>query len=487
MNRSIRRLYLTLSGGFLLLVLLLGYWQVIAAGSLNEHEDNLQAAQNERLIDRGRIISADGRILAASRARRVDGQRLFQRIYPQGELAAHVVGYATLGDKTGLEDSYDRYLSGSFGAEPILQRLNLREKEGATLHVTLDSRVQRVAVEGLAGVKGAVVALDPRTGAVLALASSPTFDPGRFLSDPDIFKGVAAEEAPLLDRATNGRYAPGSTFKVVTATSALDSDLGITARTTFDDPGTYVTQDRPIRNFGGNVFGVHTLGEALTNSINTTFARLGDQLGPDRLGATMTAYGMGERIPIDLPDGEVAIAGRYRDGELLPNGEQNIDVARIAIGQEQLLMTPLQMAMVAAAVANRGTLMQPHLMSRIIDRRGNVVKREDLVELGQVASAESAAALTEMMSNVVRDGTGTAAALSDLNVQAAGKTGTAETGDAGLNQAWFIGFAPAEDPEVAVAVVIEGTPSTGGTVAAPIAADVMSAVLRPPTEEDDAP
>ena len=486
MNRSIRRLYLTLSGGFLLLVLLLGYWQMIAAGSLNDREGNLQTAQRERLIDRGRIISADGKILAASRARRVQGQRVYQRLYPQGALAAHAVGYANIGSKTGLEAEYDRYLSGSFGAEPILQRLNLHEKEGANLHVTLDTRVQQVAVDGLAGLKGAVVALNPRTGAILALASSPTFDPAEFLSRPDDI--LADEAAPLVDRATDGRYAPGSTFKVVTATAALESGLGITPTTRFDDTGSYATPGGPIRNFGGEKYGEHTLSTALTNSINTTFARLGDQLGSERLGREMSLFGMGERLSIDLPDNEVAIAGRYRDGQLLPNGEQGgVDAARIAIGQEQLLMTPLQMALVAAAIANGGTLMQPHFLSQVVDRRGNVVKREDEIQLGQVASAETAAEMTEMMSNVVRDGTGTAAALSALNVQAAGKTGTAETGDAGLNQAWFIGFAPAEAPEVAVAVVIEGTSSTGGTVAAPIAADVMSAVLRPPTEEDDAP
>ncbi|MDX6555219.1 MAG: penicillin-binding protein [Miltoncostaeaceae bacterium] len=474
---------MTLSGGFLVLVLLLGYWQMIAAGSLNDREDNLQTAQRERLIDRGRIISADGRILAASRARRVQGQRLYQRIYPQGSLAAHAVGYATIGgEKTGLEDSYDRYLSGSFGAEPILQRLNLHEKEGANLFVTLDTRVQQAAIDGLAGQKGAVVAMDPRTGAILALASSPTYDPTEFLSDPTAI--LADEDAPLVDRATDGRYPPGSTFKVITATAALQSDLGITPDTRFDDTGSYKTPGGQIRNFGGEKFGEHDLKTALTNSINTTFARLGDELGADRLGEEMTLFDIGKRIPIDLPEDEVAVAGRYRDGKLLPNGEQNIDVARIAIGQEQLLMTPLQMVMVAAGIANGGTLMQPHLMSRIVDRRGSVVRREDLVELGEVASAETAAQMTDMMKNVVNDGTGTAAALSDLNVQAAGKTGTAETGNAGLNQAWFIGFAPAEDPEVAVAVVIEGTPSTGGTVAAPIAADVMSAVLRPPTDEE---
>ena len=480
MNRSIRRLYLTMSGGFVVLVLLLGYWQVVAAGGLNDREGNLQAAQRERLIDRGRIISADGKILAASRARRIEGQRVFQRIYPQGSLAAHATGYATIGNKTGLEDSYDRYLSGSFGTEPILQRLNLSEKEGADLHLSLDSRVQQVAAEGLAGARGAVVALDPRTGAVLAMASSPTFDPGTVSTDPQIF---TQEGAPLVNRATAGRYPPGSTFKVVTATAALESDLGLTPSSSFDDTGSYATPGGPIRNFGGRDFGTHTLSTALTNSINTTFARLGDQLGPERLSDTMDAYGFGDRLPIDLPSAEVTISGRYENGEPLPNADRGVDTARIAIGQERLLLTPLQMAMVAGAVANGGTLMAPQLMSRIEDRGGSVVRRARPVEIGQVASAENAAALTEMMGNVVRDGTGTAAALSSLGVDVAGKTGTAETGNTGLNQAWFIGFAPAEDSEVAVAVVIEGTSSTGGVVAAPIAARVMAAVVEPDSGE----
>jgi peptidoglycan glycosyltransferase len=216
----------------------------------------------------------------------------------------------------------------------------------------------------------------------------------------------------------------------------------------------------------------------LTNSINTTFATIGDALGPDRLGATMTAYGFGKRPPIDLPDDSVLTSGRTRpDGTVLPNDEPGEDTARIAIGQEQLTVTPLQMMMVAGAVANRGVLMAPHLMERIVDRGGSVIQRSSPQEMGRVMSESNAAALTTMMENVVRDGTGTGAALSSAGVTVAGKTGTAESSDPNRNQAWFIGFAPAEAPVVAVAVVIENTSLTGGVAAAPVAAAVMRAAI----------
>ena len=199
-------------------------------------------------------------------------------------------------------------------------------------------------------------------------------------------------------------------------------------------------------------------------------------LGPERLGATMTAFGFGERPPIDLPD--VQVSGRRSGDEILPNDQEGEDTARIAIGQEQLTVTPLQMAMVAGAIANGGTLMAPRLMERITDRGGSVVQRADPQEISQVTSPENAAAMTDMMEDVVREGTGTAAALSSAGVTVAGKTGTAETDDPEKNQAWFIGFAPSDDPAVAVAVVVEDTPSEGGTVAAPIAAQVMRAAIE---------
>ncbi len=410
-------------------------------------------------------------MLAASRAVRVRGQRVYERIYPQGSLAAHAVGYSSADrGRTGIEGTYNRYLSGSFGTEPLLQRLNLKEKRGADVTLSLDTRVQRVAEDALGGRPGAVVALDPRTGEVLALASAPTFDLNTAVDD---FAAIPDEGAPLLDRVTQGLYPPGSTFKVVTATAALESGE-FTPDSSFDDTGSYSTPGGPLRNFGGEVYGRHDLAEALTNSINTTFARIGDALGAEAMGEQMTRFSFGERPPIDLPSDEVLPSGRRDGATLLPNGEQGMDVARLAIGQERLTVTPLQMAMVAAAVANGGTLMTPHLMTRIRDRGGDVVQTAGTEELTDVMDATAAAELTSMMQSVVEQGTGTPANLSAAGVDVAGKTGTAESDDPNSNDAWFIGFAPAEAPTVAIAVVVEDTPGTGGAEAAPIAAQVIS-------------
>ena len=472
MNRSIRRLYLTLAAGFGLLMLMLGYWQVVAADGLKDRPGNEQTAQAERLVDRGRIVSADGKIMAASRAVRVKGQKVFERLYPQGDLAAQTIGYTSQAAETGLERTYDRYLSGSFGTEPLLQRLNLSEKEGANVHIGLDTRVQAVAQQQLSSGPGAVVALEPRTGKVIAMASSPTFDLQLAVDD---FAAIPREGGPLLNRTVQGLYPPGSSFKTVTASEALESGL-YTPDSEFPGGSEYETPGGPIENFGGARFGPHTLTTALTFSINTTFAEIGDALGAERMGEIMTAYGFGERPPIDLP--EVAISGRRSDGEVLPNDDPDEDTARLAIGQEQLAVTPVQMAMVAGAIANGGTAMAPRLMTRIVDRGGSLVQRGEPEELGQVMSPSNAAELAAMMEDVVREGTGTRAALSGVGVTVAGKTGTAESDDPNRNQAWFIGFAPAEDPQVAVAVVIEDTGLTGGEAAAPVAAAVMDSALQ---------
>ena len=400
---------------------------------------------------------------------------MFERLYPQGSLAAATVGYTSdERGKIGIESTYNRYLSGSFGTEPLLQRLSLKEKRGADVQLSIDTRVQAAAQEGLGANIGAAVALDPATGQVLAMASSPTFDLQQAVTN---FSAIPTAGQPFINRPVQGRYPPGSTFKVVTTTAALESG-DFTPDSRFDDDGSYSTPGGPIRNFGGRTFGEHTLTTALTNSINTTFAAIGDDLGPELLGATMTAYGFGERPPIDLPDDTVLTSGRRRDGAVLPNGEDGADGARIAIGQELLDVTPLQMAMVAGAVANRGVLMAPRLMTRIVDRGGAVVQRAEPRELERVMSEANALALTAMMENVVRDGTGTGAALSSAGVTVAGKTGTAESSDANRNQAWFIGFAPAQAPVVAVAVVIENTSSTGGVIAAPVAAAIMRAAIE---------
>jgi peptidoglycan glycosyltransferase len=474
-NRSIRRLYLAIVVGFGLLAAFLCWWQVVAAEGLENRRDNPYVVERERRTDRGPIISADGQFLARSVARRVRGQKQFRRVYPKGALAPHVVGYATpeLG-QTGIESSYNRYLAGSYGTQPLLQRLNLEEKQGATVQLTLDTRVQQVAVDALAGRAGGVVALDPRTGAVIAMASAPTFN----LNDVGTrFAAIRRQSgSPLLARPTQSRQPPGSTFKVVTATAALQSG-GYTPTSRFVDTGRFVVNGRAITNFGGQVYGPHTLETALTKSINTTFAKIGQELGADRLGATMTAFGFGADPDVpDLPDSMLIPSGRFNGGELLPNDERGIDTARVAIGQERLAATPLQMAMVAAGIANDGTLMRPYFVERVRDRGGETVREARPEKAGNVTPPDVASAVSAMMQSVVKEGTGTAAALAGLQV--AGKTGTAESGVAGRNQAWFIGFAPADDPVVAVAVLIEDTSGTGGREAAPVAGQVMRAAIE---------
>lgn len=474
MNRSIHRLYLTMVAGIVLLVLMLGWWQVVSADDLADNVNNRQTGHIERLVDRGRIISADGQVLAESRARVVAGERLYSRRYPRGSLAAQVVGYASAGGQTGIERFYNRYLTGSFGSEPLLQRLGRRVKKGADVRLSLDTRIQEVAEQALERRRGAVVAVDPATGQILAMASSPTFSLQQAITD---FGQIEPEGSPLIDRATAGRYPPGSTFKVVTASAALEEGL-YTPESRFTDTGSYATPGGPIRNFGQETFGIHSLSRALTKSINTTFAAIGDALGRSGLGSAMDRFGFGRRPVIDLPDSEVLISGRRRDGKILPNDQEGEDTARIAIGQEQLAVTPLQMAMVAAAVANGGLVMSPHLMASITDRAGSQVTVAKPHEEGQAMSAASAEQMTAMMENVVSEGTGTAAALSSAGVSVAGKTGTAESGAAGVNDAWFIGFAPSQAPKVAVAVVIEDTNLTGGAAAAPIAASVMREAIQ---------
>jgi penicillin-binding protein A len=472
-NRSISRLNWALAGGFVLLVVMLGWWQVVDAESLRGRAGNQQTAHRERLIDRGTILTADGVTVARSVPKKVDGQTTYTRNYPEGTLAPHVIGFTD--DRvgaTGLENVYDRYLSGSYGTEPLLQRLNLKAKRGATLKTTLIARVQRIANQELLGRTGAVVALNPKTGAVLAMVSSPGYDLSKVATE---YASIKKQDGVLVSRATSGRYAPGSTFKVVTATAALESDLSYTPTTEFDDSGSFPTTGGAIRNFGGKSFGRHTFTEALTFSINTTFARIGTNLGAKRLGAEMNAFGFGARPGIDLPENQVIASGRYKGPNLVPSDQEGEDIARIAIGQEQLVVTPLQMAMVAQAIGNGGTLLRPYLVQTIVDRGGAVVREQTPQEVGQVSSAQTAGELLGMMRRVVDEGTGTNAALSGLSV--AGKTGTAETGNGGLNNAWFIGLAPAESPKVAVAVVIENTTGTGGSDAAPVAREVMKAAL----------
>ena len=302
---------------------------------------------------------------------------------------------------------------------------------------------------------------------MLALASAPTFDPNLVESDFDSIEAITAPckpASPLLDRATAGRFVPGSTFKVITASAAIDTGR-FTPESVFDDPGYCISSasrystspTRAARRNSGPI----TLADALENSINSVFCNLGKELGVDVVLEYAKRFGFYERPPIELPAEEVLISGLYRRGRLFdPASPSEVDPGRLAFGQERLVVTPLQMALVAAGVANGGVVMEPKLVERIVAPDGNVIQGFDPEEWKTAIKPSTAAAVTAMMVRVVEGGTGTAAQIPGVSV--AGKTGTAETGVSGHNHTWFIAFAPANDPQVAVAVALSDQSGTGG-------------------------
>lgn len=476
MNVPITRLFAVVLVLFTALVVATSWNSVFRADDLQANAKNQREVLAQQKIRRGTIRAAEGTVLARS-IRRPDGT--YTRRYPQGGLFAHAVGYSFVRfGRAGLEKEYDDDLvgdRGEFGS--LLDELLSTTPEGRDLRLTVDPGAQQVALEGLAGRKGAVVALDPRTGAIKAMASDPGYDPGE-LGRGGLFARLNRDDdAPLLNRTTQSGYPPGSTFKVVTAIAAIDSGR-YTPTSTVDGRNGKEISGVPLNNFGGQDFGPITLTDALTNSVNTVWAEVGEQLG----GATMQSYmdrlGFGQQVPVDLPSDERAPSGEFVDGEFVPATDPAVDVGRMAIGQDKLRVTPLQMAMVASAVANGGVLVEPRLGSRIVDRDGRVTRRIRPDRLRRVMSEDSAAQVNAMMQRVVEEGSGTAAALAGVDV--AGKTGTAEKNvELRINQPWFIGFAPADDPQVVVAATVETSiGGTGGEVAAPIAKRVMEEVLR---------
>ncbi|HEX5714442.1 MAG TPA: penicillin-binding protein 2 [Solirubrobacterales bacterium] len=482
MNRQIVKLFAFIVALFAVLVGFTSWWSVFDAEALKEKEANKRPLLEQQQIRRGRILAADGTVIAKSVAKGRGDSKRFVRRYPEGSLFGHPIGYSFVrqGDSE-FEQFHNEELVGE-GSEfsSIIDELLGHAQEGNDIVTSIDPGAQLTALEGLrAQGFGAVVAIEPQSGRVKVMASNPPYDPNRI--PYELSKLNRNElETPLLNRATQGLYPPGSTFKVVTAAAGLDSGA-ITAETTIDAPGTLEVEGQPLSNDFTQDFGPIPLDPALTNSVNTWFAQLGQQLGEDTLREYMDRFGFYTDPAIDLPEDEVNASGVYVEGELAgPNDP--VDLARLAIGQERLLVTPLQLAEVAAAVANGGRLMKPQIWSRVVDPDGRVTEKLDPSEYSRPISAETAAELTTAMEGVVREGTGTNAAISGIAV--AGKTGTAETpfnescgGGTDENQAWFIGFAPADDPQIAIAATVECTTAFGGDVAAPIFREVAEAIL----------
>ena len=493
MNRQISRLALV--GLVLIVALIVGttYWQTWAAAGLADRQDNAIQRVAQFTVERGLIYLADGRrVLASNVQKRVGGRTLYFRRYPRGRLTAHVVGYSTQGrSQAGLERSMNDYLVGananlSTVLDTTFDRLTGATITGNDVVLTIDADVQRVAMQQLAGKCGSVVALDPRTGRVIAMASSPTYDPNlvetNFRQIEQARGACPPPSGPLLNRATYGLYTPGSTFKVLTAAAALDTGR-FTPDSRFVDPGYCEEYGKRVSNAGNpetgpEVFGSVDFTQALEHSINSVFCNIGKEIGAGTIIRYMKRFGFYAVPPLETPLNERAPSGLYRKGDLFdPDQPQfQVDPGRLAFGQERLQVTPLQMAMLVAAIANGGTVMRPFVVDRVLAPDGSIVTRTKPEKLGQAVSAQTAGQVASMMEAAVRSGTGTRAFIPGARV--AGKTGTAETGIANVYTTAFIAFASVDNPRVAVAVILERQRGFGGQTAAPIAREIMQAILR---------
>ena len=481
MNRPIIRLYALVALMFALLVAFTSRWTIFEAKSLRDNALNKRSLLEQQRIDRGAIVAADGTVLARS-VRTSEGT--YERTYPTGEEFAHAIGYSyTDFGSTGLERFRNGELNGHNGTnlQTILDQLQGRKPRGDKLITTLDPRAQTVANAALAGHRGAVVALDPRTGAVTVMASAPGYNPNALRTRAGAkrlereTKGNAPAKS-LVNRATQFGYAPGSSFKVLTATAAIDTGA-FTPESTVNGRNDVRISGVPLQNDNNASYGSITLTEALAHSVNTVWAQVAERLGKQTLARYMSRFGFDRKPQLDYPAEEMSSSGEYQGSRLVSPTSPRVDVGRMGIGQDKLAVTPLQMAEVAAAVANHGRLMAPHLTRRIVDSEGRTVEAIAPRVQSVVMKASTAAAVTGMMEAVVNEGTGTTAQIP--GVQVAGKTGTAETqiGTA-INNVWFIAFAPAAAPRVAIAVTLQGVPGQGAAFAAPIAKQVMEQLLH---------
>jgi peptidoglycan glycosyltransferase len=484
MNRQVQRVAAVVLVAFLALLAAPFYWQVVAADRLANDPRNTRVLIKEYAIERGPIVLADRTVVAESvRSRDRNDPLEYVRRYPQGVRYGMVTGfYSLVFGRTLAEQEFNSFLLGRAPeqfAQNVTDLLTARETPGGTLVLTLDRATQQAAEAELGARKGAVVALDPRSGAVLAMTTFPRYDPNDLSShDPERIRRnwdrlIDDPDGPLLNRAAGGLYPPGSTFKVITAAAALENgvslDQELPSPPVFDVPQT----SADIRNFGGSACGDGslTLPEALEISCNTTFAGLGVRLGDRRLAAEAEKFGLNEPSPYQLPAATSSIPG-------------DMDVpatAQSAIGQRDVRVSPLQMASVAATIANGGRRMAPFVASEVVSDKGGVVKRFEGEDLGQAIPGRVADALRDMMTRVVEQGTATSARIP--GVQVAGKTGTAQHAEGRPPHAWFIGFAQQGERSIAVAVVVEqggdlGSEATGGRVAAPIARRVIQTYLQ---------
>ena len=455
-NKRIIRILVVVSLMFLSLVSYLLYFNMFRAEEVAGNPYNKRQWEDEKFVKRGSIYDRDGEVLAETV---IDGDQRIRR-YPKGNLYSHIIGYhSKVYGKSQLEMKYDRELLGKGDISISFNEM----RSGYDLNLTIDNDLQKYAYEKLARRNGAVVALEPSTGKILAMVSYPDFNPSAQSLEESWKYIVESENAPLLSRATNGLYPPGSTYKIVTASTAYSA--GYNSKT-FNDEGVFEINGLKVENYGGKSYGEIGLEDAFKYSSNYVFCTLGYELGANNVLNSAEAFGINKQFETDIPVSKSRIEYKKM---------YDADAALVSIGQGQLLMTPLHVAMMGAAVANGGKIMKPYLVDTITASSGVVIGSAKPQTLYQPISAECAAYLNELMIGVVKSGTGRSAAIPGITV--AGKTGTAEN-ETDKDHAWFVGYAPAENPKIVVAVLLENDGGAGGTNAAPIARSIMSKYLN---------
>jgi peptidoglycan glycosyltransferase len=450
----------------------LTYLQVFAAPALAANPANTRGLAAEIRQERGAILTKDAVVLAES----VKDGDIFSRRYPQASLAAHVIGYySPRYGRSGMEAAMTEALSGhrTFASiRDLVESLAGVPVPGNDVRLTVDSEIQKAAEAALGEHRGAAVVLDPRTGAVLALASSPAYDPATV---DELWEQLSsATGAPLVNRAAQSLYPPGSTWKVVTLTGAVASGV-VTAKSTYPGPARLEIGGAPVPNYGGSGYGTVTVEQATASSINTVFAQIADDLGAARLVEAAERFGVNDTPGLELP----VKTSLMPDPREMTRWETAWAGVGQPVGEHESppgpQVTALQMALIAAGIANDGVVMRPYLLDSITDRAGRVLSATQPRRWMTATDAASAEAVTSMMVTVVKSGSGSRARVPGVNV--AGKTGTAEAGKSVETHAWFIAFAPAEAPRVAIAIVLENA-GVGGRVAAPAAQPILLKALE---------
>jgi peptidoglycan glycosyltransferase len=485
-NVPIRRLLAVVLLLFALLVGFTSQWSVFDAEDLEAKTENKRPLFEAQQIKRGKITTADGEVIANSTKTGDNESYQYVRKYPQGSLFGNPIGYSFITQGTsGFERAENATLTGEENEfVSIIDQIRGQQREGSDIVTTLDASAQQLATDQLeaTGRPGAVVAIEPSTGAIRVMASTPGYDPNRVPSDQDQLN--KADPSVLTNRAIQSLYPPGSTFKVVTAAAALDSGVA-TPDTVLSGASPQEFSGVDLSNAGGEQFGDIDMRTALTHSVNTYFAQLGESVGTETLLEYMDRFGFGSDPEVQLPDDQKAASGIFVVGGKagFKQVDEGFDLARVAIGQGgeegEVRASVTQMAEVAATIANGGTLMKPTLVEKVVDPDGRVTDELDPEVQSDVVSEETASELADMMTSVVDEGTAADLAGDLGGTTFAGKTGTAEINiEQDIAQPWFIAFAPVEDPQVAIAVTTDPCAGCfGGEVAGPIATSVMNDLL----------